>query len=98
MRVSPFLPLYADDVLGDVEGRGFGVDLVMSAGWISCRRSCALAVILFFVRPLVLRVGVSVNSVVHFDVWGQPSQELSQLVHELARYHCRMLVAELIGG
>ena len=98
MRVSSLLPFYTDDVLGDAEGRGFGADFVMSAGCISCRSSCALAIVIFFGRLLVLRVGVNVDLTVYLDVWGQPLQELSQLVHELACHHCRMLVAELIGG
>ena len=98
MWASSLLPFYTDDVLRDVEGRGFGADFVMSTACTSCRRSCADAIVLFCGRLVVLRVGVSVNFVVHLDVWGQPSQELSQLMHELARHHCWMLVAELVGG
>ena len=98
MWVSSFLPFNANDVLGDVEGRWLSAYVVMVAGGISRWRSCAHVILVFRVWLLILRVGVGIQSVVHFDARGQPSQELPQLVLELACHHSRMLVAELVRG
>ena len=77
MWVPAFLPFYANDVLGDVEGREFHTYAVRSTGGISCWRSDAPVVFLFCRDLLVLRVDVGLQFAVHFDVWGQPSEELS---------------------
>ena len=68
--VSSFLPFYANDVLGDVEGRRLLAYAVMSAGCICCWRGYAHIIFVLCSWLLVIWVCVGVQSAVRFDAWG----------------------------